>query len=194
MGHGHSMLFLVSRRSLRELCGHAGRAVDRLPRFIFNRGGLMAVDGALSMIAVWMAWQLRFDFSVPQNYQAAVRISAVALLLVRPACLWALGAYRAIWRYFNLGDAMTLCLAAIPPTIIMLMLRIGWLQYHPFAVLPLTVIVVDYGVFVMLGVGARSSEAVLVRGIAGWLHLQENAADRNQRGLGVRLAADFVPR
>ncbi len=150
------MSFHVSRRILHELCGQAGRAIDRLPRWIFNRGGLIAVDGSLSMIAVWLAWQLRFDFDVPRNYQVAVRLSAVALLLVRPACLWALGAYRAIWRYFNLGDAMTLCLAAIPPTIFMLMLRIGWLQYHPVAVLPLTVIVVDYGAFVMLGVGVRS--------------------------------------
>lgn len=161
------MSFYVSRRNLRELCGHAGRAIDRLPRLIFNRGGLMAVDGSLSMIAIWLAWQLRFDFNVPENYQAAVRVSAVALLLVRPACLWMLGAYRAIWRYFNLGDAMTLCLAAIPPTIIMLMLRIGWLQYHPVAVLPLTVIVVDYGVFVVLGVGARSLRRYLFEASVG---------------------------
>jgi FlaA1/EpsC-like NDP-sugar epimerase len=161
------MSFYVSRRSLRELLGHAGRAIDRLPRWIFNRGGLIAVDGSLSMVAVWLAWQLRFDFNVPENYQAAVRVSAVALLLVRPACLWMLGAYRAIWRYFNLGDAMTLCLAAIPPTIIMLMLRIGWLQYHPVAVLPLTVIVVDYGVFVMLGAGVRSLRRYLFEASLG---------------------------
>ncbi len=161
------MSFHVSRRTLHELCGHAGRAVDRLPRWIFNRVGLIAVDGSLSMIAIWLAWQLRFDFDVPRNYQTAVRISAVALLLIRPACLWALGAYRAIWRYFNLGDAMTLCLAAIPPTIFMLMLRIGWLEYHPVAVLPLTVIVVDYGAFVMLGVGVRSLRRYLFEASLG---------------------------
>ncbi|HWS95808.1 MAG TPA: nucleoside-diphosphate sugar epimerase/dehydratase [Candidatus Methylomirabilis sp.] len=140
---------------LRVFCGHAGRALDRLPRWIFNRWGLIAIDGSLSMVALWLAWQLRFDFNVPSNYQAAVRASAVALALIRPSCLWILGAYRAVWRYFNLGDAMTLCLAALPPTVIMLLLRIGWLQYHPAAVLPLTVIVVDYGVFLMLAGGAR---------------------------------------
>jgi len=134
---------------------------------MFNRGGLIAIDGSLSMIAIWVAWQLRFDFNVPENYQAAVRFSAVALLLVRPACLWILGAYRAIWRYFNLGDTMTLCLAAIPPTVIMLLLRIGWLQYHPVAVLPLTVIVVDYGVFVVLGAGVRSLRRYLFEASLG---------------------------
>ena len=163
----HNMSFHVSRRLLRELCGHAGRAIERLPRWIFNRGGLIAIDGSLSMIAIWLAWQLRFDFDVPTNYQAAVRVSAVALLLVRPACLSSLGAYRAIWRYFSLGDALTLCLAAIPPTVIMLLLRIGWLEYHPVAVLPLTVIVVDYGVFVMLAVGARSLRRYLFEASLG---------------------------
>jgi len=153
--------------TLRELCGHAGRALDRLPRWIFNRWGLIAIDGSFSMVAIWLAWQLRFDFDVPANYQAAVRVSAVALLLVRPACLWILGAYRAIWRYFNLGDAMTLCLAAIPPTVIMLLLRIGWLQYHPVAVLPLTVIVVDYGVYVILAVGVRSLRRYLFEASLG---------------------------
>lgn len=145
----------MSQPPLRVFCAHAGRALDRLPRWIFNRWGLIAIDGSLSMVAVWLAWQLRFDFAVPANYQAAVRASAVALALIRPASLWILGAYRAIWRYFNLGDAVTLSLAALPPTVIMLLLRIGWLQYHPAAVLPLTVIAVDYGVFVMMAGAVR---------------------------------------
>lgn len=161
------MSFHVSRRSFWELCGHAGRAIDRMPRWVFNRGGLIAIDGSLSMIAIWLAWQLRFDFNVPENYQSAVRVSAIALLLARPACLWILGAYRAIWRYFNFGDAITLCFAAIPPTLIMLLLRIGWLQYHPAAVLPLTVIVLDYGVFVVFGVGVRSLRRYLFEATLG---------------------------
>ena len=139
------------------------------------------------MIAIWFAWQLRFDFNVPQNYQAAVRISAVALLLVRPACLWTLGAYRAIWRYFNLGDAMTLCLAAIPPTLIMLLLRIGWLQYHPVAVLPLTVIVADYGVFVMLGAGVRSLRRYLFEASLGGSSSKRTLLIGNSEGLASAL-------
>jgi FlaA1/EpsC-like NDP-sugar epimerase len=144
------------RHISRELCAHTGRAIDRLPRWVFNHWGWAAIDGSLSVVAIWLAWQLRFDFDLPAKYQPAARVCAVALFLVRPACLWSLGAYRTVWRYFNLGDAMALFLAAIPPSVVMLVLRLGWLQFHPVAVLPLTVIVVDYGVFVMLGVGIRS--------------------------------------
>src|SRR5260370_5347198 len=104
-----------------------------------------------------------------------------------------LGAYRAIWRYFNLGDAMTLCLAAIPPTIIMLMLRIGWLQYHPVAVLPLTVIVVDYGVFVMLGVGVRSLRRYLFEASLGGSPFKKTLAIRTRHGLASALPPDSLP-
>ena len=146
----------LMKRILRVLPAYAGRSIDRMPRWVFSWGVWIAIDGSLSMVAIWLAWQLRFDFEVPAKYRAAVAGCAVALLLVRPACLWGLGAYRTVWRYFNLGDAMTLFLAAVPPTVVMLLVRIGWAQSHSVAVVPLTVIIVDYGAFVMFGVGIRS--------------------------------------
>ncbi len=93
----------VPKAILRDLPAQAGGAVDRLPRWIFNRWGLIVIDASVSMIATWLAWQLRFDFDVPQKYLTSMRISAVAVMVLRPASLWAMGAYRTIWRYFNLG-------------------------------------------------------------------------------------------
>ena len=57
----------LSKGVFRELCVSAGRAIDRLPRWIFNRWGLLAIDASISMVAIWLAWQLRFDFAVPSN-------------------------------------------------------------------------------------------------------------------------------
>src|SRR5215469_18686052 len=161
---------MSSRRSksgLRELSARVGCAVDRLPRWIFNRWGLIVVDASVSVIATWLAWQLRFDFDVPRNYLASMRISAVALMVFRPACLWAMGAYRTIWRYFNLGDAITFSLAAIPPTLLMFLLRIGWIHSHPKAILPFTVIVLDYGVFLLSGIGLRALRRYLFEASMG---------------------------
>ena len=146
----------MSHSMLREFPAYAGRMVDRLPRWVFSRWGLIVVDSSVSVIATWLAWQLRFDFDVPHKYLNAMLVSVLALMVVRPACLWALGAYRTIWRYFNLGDAIIFCSAAAPPTFLMLLLRIGWLRFNPKAVLPLTVIVVDYGAFLLIGVGLRA--------------------------------------
>ena len=158
----------VSGSIWRELSAHAGRAIDCLPRRVFNQWSLIATDASLSMVAISFAWQLRFDFAVPEKYQTAFRISVAALLLVRPTCLWSLGAYRRIWRYFNLGDAVALCLATVPPTLAMLLLRIGWLHWHAIAVLPLTVIVLDYGVFVLFGVGIRGLRRYLFEASLGF--------------------------
>lgn len=141
---------------LRELPTQVGRALDRLPRWIFNRWVLIVIDASVSLIATWLAWQLRFDFAVPVKYLTSMRISAIAVMLLRPASLWAMGAYRTIWRYFNLGDAITFSLAAVPPTLLMLLLRVGWLHSNPNAVLPFTVILLDYAVFLLTGVGLRS--------------------------------------
>src|SRR5215472_2822764 len=116
------MSFRTFKGMLRELPAQAGRAVDRLPRWIFNRRGLNVIDASASLVAIWLAWQLRFDFDVPANYRAAMSISAVVLMVVRPVCLWFMGAYRIIWRYFNLGDAITFSLAAVPPTFLMFVL------------------------------------------------------------------------
>lgn len=152
----------------RDITGHVGRAMNSLPRWVFSRWGLLSVDASVSMAAIWLAWQLRFDFAVPARYVVTVRVCAVALLFIRPACLWSMGAYRTIWRYFNLGDAATLCIAAVPPTIVMLLLRIGWLHAHPVsAVLPFTVIVLDYGIFLLLGTAVRALRRYLFEASLG---------------------------
>jgi FlaA1/EpsC-like NDP-sugar epimerase len=117
---------------------------------------LTVIDASVSLIAMWLAWQLRFDFDVPRKYLTAMLISAAAVMVFRPACLWAMGAYRTIWRYFNLSDAITFCLAAVPPTVLMMLLRVVWLHSKPSAVLPFTVIFFDYVVFLFIGVALRS--------------------------------------
>jgi FlaA1/EpsC-like NDP-sugar epimerase len=161
------MSFRTFNGMLRELPAQAGRAVDRLPRWIFNRRGLNVIDASASLVATWLAWQLRFDFDVPANYRAAMSISALVLMIVRPVCLWFMGAYRIIWRYFNLGDAITFGLAALPPTFLMFLLRVGWIHSHPKAILPFTVIVLDYGVFLLSGIGLRALRRYLFEASLG---------------------------
>jgi FlaA1/EpsC-like NDP-sugar epimerase len=129
----------------------------------------VAIDAAVSMVATWLAWQLRFDFDVPQKLLTSMRISAVAVMVFRPASLWVMGAYRTIWRYFNLVDAITFCLAAVPPSLLLFLLRIGWLHSSSTLVLPLTVILFDYVVFLLAGVGLRSLRRYLFEASLGFV-------------------------
>nr|UXE41688.1 UDP-N-acetyl-alpha-D-glucosamine C6 dehydratase [uncultured bacterium] len=161
------MTFRTLKGMLRALSAQAGRAIDRLPRWVFNRSGLNIIDACVSLVATWLAWQLRFDFAVSNNYRAAMSVSALVLMVVRPACLWLMGAYRIIWRYFNLGDAITFGLAAAPPTFLMFVLRIAWIHSHPKAILPFTVIVLDYGIFLLVGIGLRALRRYLFEASLG---------------------------
>jgi len=155
----------VSRNFRREILGSVGRAIDRLPHWIFNRWGVMTVDGAVSAIAMQLAWQLRFEFEVPRRYVTTMLISVVALLLIRPACLWLMGAYRTVWRYFNLGDAITLSIAAAPPTILMLLFRI--VGARSVAAVPLSVVLIDYGTFLLFTVVLRAVRRYLFEASLG---------------------------
>jgi FlaA1/EpsC-like NDP-sugar epimerase len=181
------MSLRASKGIFAEFCAEAGRAIDGLPRWIFTRWGLMAIDATISTIAIWLAWQLRFDFAVPANYVPTVRVCAVTLLFVRPAFLRSMGTQRTIWRYFNLEDAVTLCLAAIPPTVVMLLFRISWLHNHPVAVLPLSVIVLDYGIFVLLGVEVRALRRYLFEASLGISSSRRTLLLGNTEGLASAL-------
>jgi len=161
------MSFGALKGLLNGLPAQAGRAVDHLPLWLFNRRGLNVLDASASMIATWLAWQLRFDFAVPHNFLPTVRVSVLALMVLRPACLGFMGAYRIIWRYFNLDDAITFSVAAMPPTLLMLLLRIGWLHSNPKAVLPFSVILMEFGLFVAGGIGLRALRRYLFEASLG---------------------------
>ena len=83
-------------------------------------------------------------------------LGAISLAVLRPACLLAAGAYKGIWRHFNLDDGLLFALGAFPPTAVAFLLRLIWPNPIRTAGLPLTVIIADYGVFLLLGLGIRS--------------------------------------
>jgi len=138
-----------------------GRAIDRLPRPLFSRWGQVGIDSVLSIAAIWFSYQLRFDFAVPREHQVVLWTWAVSFSLLRPFCIWILGGYKGIWRHFNLNDALLFALGAIPPTVIVLCVRLGWAGAVGKAGLPLTIVVADYGVFLVFGLSVRSLRRIL---------------------------------
>ncbi|MGA3211869.1 MAG: nucleoside-diphosphate sugar epimerase/dehydratase, partial [Terriglobales bacterium] len=66
------------------------------------------------------------------------------------------GNYRSIWRYFDLSDAINLLPGVLPPTVLMLVLRVGW-AHSEWGALPLTCVLMDYVVCVVFMLTARSA-------------------------------------
>ena len=146
--------------NLKSILSRAGWAVERLPRFIFRRASQLLFDGILSTLAIWFAYQLRFDFNVPDAHRPAMWTWALLLFFLRPLCLLAMGVYRGTWRYFNFNDALTFTVGAMPATGLMLLVRFGSASVFGIKV-PLIVIVVDYTCFLLLGLGVRALRRML---------------------------------
>jgi UDP-N-acetylglucosamine 4,6-dehydratase len=144
-----------SLRLGRSLLESLARFFDRLPMAFYGRGTQMILDAALCSIALYLAFQLRFDSAVPAEYRIVMWTWVLALALARPLVMLVLGGYAAIWRYFNLHDAMVLAFTALPPTAFLLVLRYGF-SHKWWARVPASIIVIEYGAFVALAASLRA--------------------------------------
>jgi FlaA1/EpsC-like NDP-sugar epimerase len=153
---------LVDSKSVRSVLGRVGWAVECLPRFLFRRRVQILIDATLSTLAIWFAYQLRFDFHVPPAHQVVMWTWALLLFFLRPLCLLAMGIYRGTWRYFNFDDAIAFTTGAMPVTVLMLLMRVASGSVFGIRV-PLIVIVVDCTCFLMLGLGLRAVRRLLYK-------------------------------
>jgi FlaA1/EpsC-like NDP-sugar epimerase len=142
------------------LLSQLGRQVDRLPRPLFSRWGQLGVDASLSAFAIWLSYQLRFEFRVPPGHAPVMWTWVLLLTTVRPLCLLVSGVYRGTWRYFDLHDTISFALGATPPTIFMLLLRVASSNVSGIRV-PLIVIVTDYFMFLLLSLVVRGLRRLL---------------------------------
>ena len=90
---------------------------DRVPELLFSRFTQLLLDSGAAGLALFFAFQLRFDGAVPLRYRSIMLTWLAGIIVLRPVCIWLLGAYASIWRYFNLRDMFSLSLgAALPST------------------------------------------------------------------------------
>jgi len=151
---------MVDCRSYFTVLSRLGWAVERLPRFLFRRSFQIFIDGMLSTMAIWFAYQLRFDFNVPYPHRVVMWTWALLLFFLRPLCLVVMDVYRGTWRYFNFNDALSFAAGALPSTLLMLSIRLASSGLFGIKV-PLIVIVVDCTCFLFFGLGVRGLRRVL---------------------------------
>src|SRR5579859_4850589 len=132
------------------------RAFDRLPPRFFDRGYQLILDGILSGIALWIAFLLRFDADIPAGHVAILWAWVLLIPILRPALLYVFGGYDRIWRYFGLRDAAVLAVAALPMTLVLLIGRLTLSHVFWPAAVPISIIAIDYGIFVGSAIALRS--------------------------------------
>ncbi|HTK94468.1 MAG TPA: nucleoside-diphosphate sugar epimerase/dehydratase [Terriglobales bacterium] len=130
-------------------------ALDRLPDSFFSRANQVVIDGALSLVSLWLAYLLRFDGVIPASYRATLWAWTIILPVLRPALMYATGGYDRIWRYFSMRDAFMLAATALPATIVLAAARVGFGKFW-VASIPLGVIAIEYVVYLAGGTFARA--------------------------------------
>jgi FlaA1/EpsC-like NDP-sugar epimerase len=135
-------------------CDHFLRACARLnnrvPGLLFNRFTQLVLDSTCAALAFFLAFQLRFDGAVPSRYRYIMLVWMVGIAVLRPLCIWMLGAYASIWRYFNLRDMFSLSLAAALPSAVLLFARIALAQRFRVMAIPISIVLIDLGLFLLM--------------------------------------------
>ena len=145
----------LSLRTSQLVLRPAVRLQNLLPASFYSRALQVVVDGVLTAIALYLAYQLRFDGAVPSNVRPVMWTWMVLLPILRALVMWALGVYRIIWRYFGFTDALQLSFGALTSTAILFVLRLQ--PYNvPRIANPISVIVMEAAVFLLLACAARA--------------------------------------
>lgn len=118
---------------------------------------MMLFDAAVFVIAIFLAYLLRFDFPLPHGYLKQIVLLVPFLIPLKLAVFYFMRIYRGIWRYFSVEDTWRLGYASLIATL----LTVTFIVYvHGFGGFPRSVFIMD-GVltFLLCGVlrlGLRS--------------------------------------
>ncbi len=123
---------------------------NRVPGLLFTRLTQVLLDSSCAGLAFFLAFQLRFDGAVPLRYRSIMLLWLAGLVVLRPLCIWMLGAYASIWRYFNLRDMFSLSLAAALPSTVLLFARIALAKKFRVMAIPISIVLIDLGLFLLL--------------------------------------------
>ena len=118
-------------------------ATELLPHTIKQRRTQIALDSCVAAVAVLLAYALRFDFSVSASFARQMWRWSVAMAILRPASLIVFAGYKSIWRFLRVQDVAHLLLASLPPSLLLLSVRLAAHQSFWIAQVPRGVIVLE---------------------------------------------------
>jgi FlaA1/EpsC-like NDP-sugar epimerase len=139
----------------RRIFTQASAGLGCLPRLFFTRATQMFIDASLCGAALVLSYLLRFDFAVPRRDWHTILFWLGALPILRVASLLSLGAYRQIWRYFNLDDAVVFAACNVLPSVLLLGVRLSPSSSASAFRTPLSIIICEFGAFLFFSLSIR---------------------------------------
>ncbi|MBU2574727.1 MAG: polysaccharide biosynthesis protein [Elusimicrobia bacterium] len=100
---------------------------------------VLALDSGAVLVSWWLAFQLRFDFAIPDKEWPHFLNAAAVILVARIIAFSYFGLYRGIWRYASLAD-LTSIIKAVGYSQVFIVALILFMQHAQF---PRAVLIID---------------------------------------------------
>ncbi|QNI30756.1 polysaccharide biosynthesis protein [Alloacidobacterium dinghuense] len=145
---------LINIESRRLVFLRTSRQISRkIPSWLLHRNVQMLLDGTAAIAALWMAYLLRFDFSIPPAQHRGMARWLIIIAFVRPCVILITNGYKATWRFFALRDAVQLGARSALVTAGLLLFRAA---VHNGAAVPYSVLLFELFLFMWLACGLRT--------------------------------------
>ncbi|MGJ8638298.1 MAG: polysaccharide biosynthesis protein [Opitutaceae bacterium] len=132
---------------------------------------LLLLYGVVATVSYWLSWKLRFGFykgidGLPERFRDLVIVQGLYMIPFKLFCLYALGQFSGLVRFFRLPDAIRLLIASSLATFVFLVVWVvSSYQYVP----PGSILLVDFFLFTSLVVGLRVGIRILDERRKGFL-------------------------
>lgn len=112
-----------------------------------------SLDFLVLVLSFWMAYELRFDFSIPSEIENIILVQSLIVALFQFCILRGFGIHKFIWRHISLTETKQISCALFFATLPLFLLRLMPLELPNFWIVPLTIILLDcfLAIFGILG-------------------------------------------
>ncbi len=109
-------------------------------KMIYHRVHHFIIDAGVVAIALWFAYLLRFDGAIPAPFSAQLLLILPYFLFLNVAMNLLWGVYSFVWRFVSLREALVLLLSVGSSAFLTLLIRILFLEDHPYLRVPFGVL------------------------------------------------------
>jgi FlaA1/EpsC-like NDP-sugar epimerase len=139
--------YLIILRKIKHLS-------TKVPPWLLHRNVQMLLDSMVAATSLWIAYLLRFDFSIPSNQQRGMAGWLIVIAVARPATILLTDGYKATWRFFAFRDAIRLAARSVPVSICLLLFRAA---VHNGVAIPFSVLLMELLLFLCLASALRTA-------------------------------------
>ena len=149
--------FRAIKRSTRHhlLIRYRIRWGERLKPILIRRQVQLLLDGLGGALAVFLAYQMRFDLHIPDAWVPQMWFWAGVVFVVQPFALWVGGGYRSSWQHSNARDLVKMVLRLAAVSAVMFCLSVFSPSSQPHRWMPFGVIASQFMLAVAFGAGFR---------------------------------------